>query len=111
MLVVGFFDVPGVEHVRALAEIRAHHSSVVIAAILPDRDDPPREVLNQEARAEMTAATRMVDYVLIAAPPGHPGDLQDLVTQIRPTEIIRLDETEQSRMRRLLRRVQHGQTL
>jgi bifunctional ADP-heptose synthase (sugar kinase/adenylyltransferase) len=111
VLLVGSFDVLGVEHVRALAEIRKRTSAQVIAVVLPRGDARPSEVQQQGARAEMAAALRMVDYVLIAAQPGCPGDFQNLVTRLRPTEIIRLDEAEQSRMRRLLARVQSGQIL
>jgi glycerol-3-phosphate cytidylyltransferase-like family protein len=111
VLVVGCFDVPGVEHVRALREIRACTPGAVIAAVLPNGDVPPKEVLDQRGRAEMAAAQRMVDYVLIAARTGYPGDLQELITRLRPAAIIRLDETEQGRMRRLIAQVQHGQTV
>jgi bifunctional ADP-heptose synthase (sugar kinase/adenylyltransferase) len=111
VLVVGCFDVLGLEQVRALAKIRGRTSARVIAVVLPGGDGRPDEVLEQGARAEMAAALRMLDYVLIAAEPGCPGDLQDLVTRLRPAEIIHLDEAEQHRMRRLFARVQSGQIL
>jgi glycerol-3-phosphate cytidylyltransferase-like family protein len=110
VLVVGCFDVPGVEHVRALREIRGRTSAPVIAVVLSGRDIPPKEVLDQRARAEIAASLRMVDYVLIAAQPVYTGDVEDLVTRLRPTEIIRLDEREQCRVRRLLARVRHEQS-
>ncbi len=110
VLVVGHFDVPGVEHARALREI-GERGRPVVAAVLPPRDGAAGEVLAGSARAQMAAALRMIDYVLIAAQPGQLGDLEDLVKQLQPAEIIPLEEAESRRMRRLIRQIQDGQTL
>jgi glycerol-3-phosphate cytidylyltransferase-like family protein len=110
VLVVGHFDVPGVEHVRALREI-GERARPIVAAVLPPWDGAGGEVLPESARAQMAAALRMVDYVLIAARPGQPGDLEDLVKRLKPAEIIPLDEVESRRMHRLIRQIHDGQTL
>lgn len=108
-LVAGSFDVLGAEHVRALRAVRGR-ASQVIAVVLPDRDGAARTVAGQQARAIMAAALRMVDYVLICARPGQPGDLEDLMKRLGPTEIVSLDEAESRRMRRLIEQVAHGQS-
>lgn len=112
VLVVGYFDVLGVEHVRALQQARGE--GPLVAAVLPGPQGAAGEILTGQARAEVAAALRMVDYVLIAAPPGHPGDLDELVKRLRPAVIVRLDQTDDeadSRRRRwLIEHVQHGQT-
>jgi glycerol-3-phosphate cytidylyltransferase-like family protein len=108
-LVVGYFDVLGVEHVRALCAVSTRGSRVV-AVVLPDRDGARRTVAGQQARAEMAAALRMVDYVLICARPGQSGDLEDLMKRLRPTEIVSLEEAESRWMHRLMEQVAHGQS-
>jgi glycerol-3-phosphate cytidylyltransferase-like family protein len=110
VLLVGHFDVPGVEHARALRRI-GERGRPIVAAVLPPRDGPGGEVLGESARAQMAAALRMVDYVLIAARPGQPGDLEDLVKRLKPADIIPLDEVESRRIDRLIRQIHHGQTL
>ena len=100
-LVAGDFDVLGVEHVRALVAVRKR-ASRMIAVVLSDQDGPVRTVVDQQGRAAMAAALRMIDYVLICARPGQPGDLEDLMKRLRPTEIVSLDEAESRRMRRLV---------
>jgi glycerol-3-phosphate cytidylyltransferase-like family protein len=107
VLAVGYFEVPGVEHVRSLRDIRGR-ARPLVAVVLP-APHGRRELLSQQARAEMAAALRMVDYVLIAARPGLPGDFEDLVRRLRPATVVPLDEAESGRMRRLIEHIQHGQ--
>jgi glycerol-3-phosphate cytidylyltransferase-like family protein len=107
-LVVGYFDVLGVEHVRALRTVRERGSRVIVV-VLPDQDSAVRTVVGQQGRAEMAAALRMVDYVLICAKPGQPGDLEDLMSRLRPKEIVSLKEAESRRMHQLMEQVAHGQ--
>jgi hypothetical protein len=101
---VGHFDVPGVEHTRVLAALRARWIPV-IAIVLPAGEETP-EILNQHDRARMAAALRMVDYVLIAAANSHPGGLDDLLTILTPCEIVRLDTSEVEIFERRLRRLE-----
>jgi hypothetical protein len=96
---VGRFDVPGVEHARALGALRAR-SSPVIAIVLP-RAEGVAENLSQPDRARMAAALRMVDYVLIA----QPDTLDSLLAALKPAEIVRLDEIETGLAARRLRRI------
>src|SRR5215469_6752667 len=71
-LVTGYFDVLRVEHVRALQQVRDRTGDhPLVVAVLPRQ----RELFHQRARAEMVAALRMVDYVLIANRAGLDGIL------------------------------------
>jgi glycerol-3-phosphate cytidylyltransferase-like family protein len=107
VLILGHFDVLGVEHVRALRQIR-EAGGLVVAVVLPGVDGVPPATMSQQARAEMAAALRVVDYVLLAAPPGQPGSLEDLVKSLKPKEIVPLDEIESRRLGRLIERLPHG---
>jgi len=55
-LLTGYFDVLTPDHVRGLPE-----GGPLMAAVL----DPPDPLLPTRARAELAAALRMVDYVLL----------------------------------------------
>jgi hypothetical protein len=91
VLVAGSFDVPGVEQVRQLQNIRARHpASPLIAAVLPCED----ELLSLRARGEMAAALRVVDYVVIVEPEGSPDDLDGLVDRLQPVAVIRLEDAD-----------------
>ena len=89
VLVAGGFDVPGVEQVRQLQNIRERHPArPLIAAVLPCQ----YELLGRRARGEMAAALRVVDYVLIVEPEGCPDDLDRLVDRLQPVAVIRLED-------------------
>ena len=104
VLVAGSFDVFGVEQVRQLQQIRQRHpAGPLIAAVLPCVD----AVLNQAARAEMAAALRVVDYVLIVEPTGRPDDLDRLGDILRPGILIRLEEAGVRCLRRLIEHVRN----
>jgi len=101
-LVTGYFDVLRVEHVRALQQVRDRTGDhPVVVAVLPREG----ELLSQHARAEMVAALRMVDYVLIANREGFDGILEGL----RPAEFVRLEEAGLRHMHCLIEHVQRGQ--
>jgi len=96
VLVAGSFDVPNVEQVRKLQEIRERHpAGPLIAAVMPCR----HELLTQGARGEMAAALRVVDYVLIVEPAGRPDDLDRLVDALQPIAVIRLEDAGLRRLR------------
>ena len=103
---MGYFDVLGVEHARALTRV-AYGGRPVIALVLADTAADPA-VLAQPARAQMAAALRMVDFVLIAGSPGSPDNVPDLVNRLKPAEIVPLEEAEARRKRRLIEQIQHG---
>jgi hypothetical protein len=89
LLVAGGFDVPAVQQVRELQNIRERHpASPLIAAVLPCQ----HELLSLRARAEMAAAFRVVDYVLIVTPTGRPDDLDRLVDCLQPVAVIWLED-------------------
>ena len=101
-LVTGYFDVLRVEHVRALQQVRDRTGDrPLVVALLPRQ----RELFHQRARAEMVAALRMVDYVLIANREGLDGILEGL----RPAEFMRLEEAGLRHMHCLIEHVQRGQ--
>ena len=65
----GVFDLLHVGHVRYLAQARAHGDALVVA-INSDRTvrelkGPDRPVFDQSERAEILAALRQVDYVVV----------------------------------------------
>ena len=104
VLVAGSFDVPGVEQVRELEQIRERHPvGPLIAAVLPCE----HELLSLHDRARMAAALRVVDYVLIVEPARRP-DLDRLVDRLQPAAMIRLEEAGARRLRRLIERVRNG---
>ena len=105
VLVAANFDVPSAEQVRELQEIRDRHpAGAFIAAVLPCE----REVLGQSARAEMAAALRVVDYVLIVERAACPDDFDRLVDRLQPAALIRLEEADMHRLRRLIEHVRNG---
>ncbi|MFB3828666.1 MAG: hypothetical protein ACE15B_17995 [Bryobacteraceae bacterium] len=82
-VVTGYFDVLAAEHVRQLERARRDTGLVVVLF------DPPAPVLAARARAEMVAALRVVDYVVIAEEPG-PAT-QRLLEELEPAAIVRLE--------------------
>jgi bifunctional ADP-heptose synthase (sugar kinase/adenylyltransferase) len=79
-IVSGYFDVLRAEHARELAQVH-HHP--LLAVVLPLAG----EILSQRARAEMVAALRVVDYVVIA----NYGGLDRLVEALKPVEYTRME--------------------
>lgn len=80
-LVCAYFDPLLAWHAERLTAIRPR-AEVLAAAVLPLED----ELLSQRARAELAAAMRVIDYVLIAE--------NCVVRGLDPVEIIRLDEED-----------------
>jgi bifunctional ADP-heptose synthase (sugar kinase/adenylyltransferase) len=79
-LVTGYFDVLHAGDARELARVR-HHPLLVVVLPVADEILPPR------ARAEMVAALRVVDYVVIA----NYGGLDRLVDALKPVEYTRME--------------------
>ena len=105
VLVAGSFNVPGAEQVRQLQQIRmGFPAGALIAAVLPCED----ELFSQHARAELAAALRVVDYVLIVAPAGRANDLDRLVDRLQPVAVLRLEEAGLRHLRRLIAHVRNG---
>jgi bifunctional ADP-heptose synthase (sugar kinase/adenylyltransferase) len=98
-IVTGYFDVLRAADARELVRVR-HHPLLVVVLPLAN------EILSQRARAEMVAALRVVDYVVTA----DYGDVEKLVTGLRPVESVRLEAAHASRARQLMEHVHRRQT-
>ena len=93
-IVTGYFDVLRVEHLHELGRVRGRPLLVVVLPLAG-------EIVPQRARAELIAALRMVDYVVIA----DDGDVERLIDGLRPVEFARLEEADARRARRLIEHV------
>lgn len=97
LLATGRFDILRAELARDLAAARRRTGArSLVAAVRPLED----ELAPLAARAEMAAALRMVDYVLIA----DTGNLSGLAESLQPVEIISLEGND---ARRILQLIEH----
>jgi glycerol-3-phosphate cytidylyltransferase-like family protein len=97
-LAIGHFDALHAAHLREL-EVLMHP---LLVAVVPLDD----ELMPQTARAEMVAALRMVDYVLIPK----ERDLDALINRLAPRTVVRLEAMHTARVRRLIEHVHGRQT-
>ena len=103
LLVTGRFDILRLETARHLAAARARtQAGCLVAAVRPLADAQA----TLAARAQMAAALRVVDYVLLA----ENGDLDSLSASLQPIEIISLEEADAHRTRQLIEHVHHRQS-
>jgi bifunctional ADP-heptose synthase (sugar kinase/adenylyltransferase) len=101
--VTGYFDLLLAEHARELSEVRKRTPDCrLLVIVLPH----PGELHPIDARAELAAALRMVDYVVIA----DRDPVEVFITRLRPVEVVRLETAEAGRTRRLIDHVHRGQT-
>jgi glycerol-3-phosphate cytidylyltransferase-like family protein len=100
VLVTGYFDILRASHIRALRQIQA---GMLVVAVRPH----PGAVLPLRARAELVAALRMVDYVVIA----DDREVDTLVTALRPARIVHLEDADLERARELKQHVQSRQSV
>ena len=103
IVVTGAFDPVLAEDARELAEIRARYpDGPLLVVVLP----LPGELLPGRARAELVAALRMVDYVVIA-----PDAATDaLLATLEPAQLVRLEGAQAVRKRQLMEHVHRRQT-
>jgi bifunctional ADP-heptose synthase (sugar kinase/adenylyltransferase) len=94
----GYFDALRAAHIRDLATL----PRPVLAVVLPLAG----ELLPQRARAEMTAALRVIDYVVIA----DNKDLDALVEALAPRELVRLETRDAALVQQLIEHVHRRQT-
>ncbi|HYW42244.1 MAG TPA: hypothetical protein VE959_05270 [Bryobacteraceae bacterium] len=101
-LASGSFDVLRVEHARELQDARNRAAGgALLVVVLPSAAG----LLGQRARAEMVAALRMVDYVVIA----DYDDLEPLIRELSPTTVVRLEAADARRTRQLIEYVHRRQ--
>jgi len=99
-VVTGYFDPLLAWHARELESIRGRAGALAVV-VLP----LPGELLPQHARAVLVAALRMIDYVLVA----DNEDLDRLLAELKPAEIVRLDNDDLRRRGELIEHVRRQQ--
>jgi bifunctional ADP-heptose synthase (sugar kinase/adenylyltransferase) len=102
-VVTGAFDVILAEDARELADLRAGGGErALLVVVLPVAG----ELFSMRARAELAAALRMVDYVVIADDAAPDA----LLASLEPAQLVRLEEVHTARKRQLMEHVQRRQT-
>ena len=96
-LVSGYFDGLRAAHIPELAGL----PRPIVAVVLPLAG----ELVPQPARAEMAAALRMIDYVVIA----QESEVDALVQHLNPPAIARLEERDAILAKQLIDHVRHRQ--
>ena len=94
----GYFDALRAPHVRHLAALEAP----VLAVVLPREG----ELVAQSARAEMVAALRMIDYVMIAK----NKDLDALIEILAPRRLLHLEDRDTALVQQLIDHVHSRQS-
>jgi hypothetical protein len=103
-VVTGTFDVMMAADAKELLEIRGRHpEEALCVVVLPLAG----ALLPQRARAELAAALRVVDYVVIADDPAPEA----MLAALKPARILRLEGVHELRKRQLTEHVQSRQTL
>jgi hypothetical protein len=103
-LVSAYFDPLLDWHAERLAALRP--TDEILAALVLPLDG---ELLPQRARAELAAALRVIDYVLIAPGPD-PNLAEDLIRALNPAQVFRLAEEDLRRRAELIAHVRSRQT-
>jgi len=98
LLATGRFDILRVEAVRDLAAWRQRTGARSLLVVVRQYDG---ELVPAGARAEMAAALRVVDYVLLA----EDEDMETLAAALQPAEIMELEDSETDRTRELIEHV------
>jgi bifunctional ADP-heptose synthase (sugar kinase/adenylyltransferase) len=98
LLVTGRFEILRAELVRELAEARRRTGAQTLIAVVRPLDD---ERVALAARAELAAALRVIDYVLIL----ENEPLDSLADTFQPAEIIHLEEADLRRTWQLIEHV------
>jgi hypothetical protein len=102
-LVTAHFDPLLDWHAERLAALRPA-AGTLVALVLPLEG----ELLSQRARAELAAALRVIDYVLIA--PGSDRNASEgLIREVNPAQVFRLDEEDLRRRAELIAHVRSRQ--
>jgi hypothetical protein len=97
-VVTGYFEMLAAEDSRELGGLQRP----VVAIVLPLEE----ELLGQRARAEMAAALRVIDYVVIA----ETARVDALCERLRPARIVAIEAAQALRTRQLMEHVRNRQT-
>ncbi len=103
-LVTAYFDPMLDWHAQRLAPI-AEGAETLVVAVLPLE----AELMPQRARAELAAALRVIDYVLIA-PGSDSNAVEDLIRTLAPTQVFRLEAEDLGQRAELMAHVRSRQT-
>jgi D-beta-D-heptose 7-phosphate kinase / D-beta-D-heptose 1-phosphate adenosyltransferase len=96
----GWFDPLIAAHARRLEQLRDGASRVMVIVT-----DPSRPILPARARAELVAALSVVDFVV----PSEEERLEDLLTQLEATEVLRGEADDETLTQQLIHHVQTRQ--
>lgn len=102
--VAGYFDVVLAADAAELEAVRAEARAATLVALV---SSPPCPVLAPRARAEMVAALRVVDYVVV--PENGPG-LEALLAALAPDRTVRAEGAHQGRFAQLVQHVHRRQS-
>jgi hypothetical protein len=100
--VKGYFDVLRAAHAVELQEIRGRTGAASLLAVVMPRS---QSLLPLAARAQLVAALRVIDYVLL----GDCEGLDRLLSSLRATEIVSLEDADARRARQLIEHVHRRQ--
>lgn len=103
-LVTAYFDPLLAWHAERLAALRTD-ADILAACVLPLAD----ELLPQRARAELAAALRVIDYVLISPGPDS-GSAEELIRTLQPAQLFHLEQEDLGRRSELIADVRSRQT-
>lgn len=95
-LATGWFDPVLAGHARRLETLRERSAALMVVVL-----DPPQPILPARARAELVAALRVVDYVVLP----EKGCLEHFLTQLEAAEIARGEVADEELTRDLIRHV------
>jgi len=104
LVAIARFDVLRTAMVHQLAAARQRTGAKTLLAVVRPLAD---ELAPLPARAEMAASLRVVDYVFIL----EDGDLSSLPAELRPIEIVSLEEADAARIRQLIEHVHSRQSV
>jgi bifunctional ADP-heptose synthase (sugar kinase/adenylyltransferase) len=95
LLAAGRFDILRAEMARELTAVRERTGAQSLVAVVRPLEGALAPL---DARAEMAAALRVVDYVLTL----ETEDLDSLVSVLQPIEIVNLEEADTHRLWQLV---------
>jgi glycerol-3-phosphate cytidylyltransferase-like family protein len=101
-VVTGYFDPVVAAHARRLAELATANTTLMAVVV-----SHPNCLMDDRSRAEMLAALRVVDYVVL---PGNLG-ISELLDRMEPDALCREEEADERRTAELTSRIRERQKL